>query len=46
MTNQGKYETIRQAIAEAITGLVFSVAIALVVGGTAAMCLERAALFA
>jgi hypothetical protein len=46
MTKQGKYESIRSSIGEAFAGLVFSVAIALVVGGTAAMCLERAVLFA
>jgi hypothetical protein len=46
MTKQGKYESIRSAIGEAFTGLMFSVAIALVMGGTAAMCLGSAVQFA
>jgi hypothetical protein len=46
MTKQGRFETIRSAIGDTFAGLVFSVAIALVMGGTAAMCLESAVLFA
>jgi hypothetical protein len=46
MITYGNGSSLRSKIANAISGLVFSLAIAVVVGGTAAMCLQRAAFMA
>jgi hypothetical protein len=46
MFNKGKFESFRAAIADAITGVLFTLVVVAVVGGTTAMCLERAAIYA
>jgi len=46
MFKQGKFDSFRAGLGEAITGLLFTVVVVLVVGGTTAMCLERSAIFA
>jgi hypothetical protein len=46
MNMQGKFNSIRATIADAISGLLFTAVVVLVVGGTTAMMLEPAALYA
>jgi hypothetical protein len=46
MFQQGKFASFRSAIGDLVTGLVFTSVIALVVGGTTLMCLERSIAFA
>jgi hypothetical protein len=42
MNNQGRFNSIRATIADAISGLLFAAVVVLVVGGTAAMSFEPA----
>jgi len=46
MNQQNKSSSIRSALGDLITGLVFTTVVALVVGGTTLMCLERSVVFA
>ena len=46
MFKKGKFDTFRAGLGEAVTGLMFTIVVILVVGGTTAMCLERAAIYA
>ena len=46
MYTQGSFNSIRARLMDAISGLLFSATIVVVVGGTAAMCLQRTVLFA
>jgi hypothetical protein len=46
MYNKGKFDNFRAGLADAITGLLFTAVVVIVVGGTTAMCLERAPIFA
>ena len=46
MSNYGKNSPFRAALGEAITGLLFTIVVVVVVGGTTAMCLERAVIYA
>lgn len=46
MFASSQFDSIRKAAAEAFTHLIFAAAVAIVVGGTAALCLERSVLFA
>ncbi len=46
MFNNGKFDNVRKALGEAITGILFTLVVVVVVGGTTAMCLERATIFA
>jgi hypothetical protein len=46
MDNNGKFDSFRRTFGEAITGLMFTIVVVLVVGGTTAMCLERSAIYA
>jgi hypothetical protein len=41
-----RFDSIRRASAEAFTQLLFAATVAIVVGGTAALCLGRSVLFA
>ena len=46
MNGKGKFDSIRASLGEAFTGLLFTVVVVLIVGGTTAMCLERSAIYA
>lgn len=46
MFKKGKFDMFRAGLGEAVTGLMFTIVVVLVVGGTTAMCLERAAIYA
>lgn len=46
MFSTGQFTSIRKAAAEAFAQLMFAATVAIVVGGTAALCLERSVLFA
>jgi len=46
MFTTSQFNSIRTAAAEAFAQLMFAATVAIVVGGTAALCLERSVLFA
>ena len=46
MYTTSQFNSIRKAAADAFTQLMFAATVAIVVGGTAALCLERSVLFA
>jgi hypothetical protein len=46
MYTTSQFSSIRKAAAEAFAQLMFAATVAIVVGGTAAMCVERSVLFA
>lgn len=46
MFNKGKFENFRAGLADAITGVLFTLVVVAVVGGTTAMCLERSVIYA
>ncbi len=46
MFNKGKFENFRAGLADAITGVLFTLTVIVVVGGTTAMLLERSAIYA
>jgi hypothetical protein len=46
MFQKGNFESIRAGLADAITGLLFTLVVIVVVGGTTAMMLERSAIYA
>lgn len=46
MHTKSAFDSIRTKAAEAVTQLMFAAIVVMVVGGTAAMCLERSVLFA
>jgi hypothetical protein len=46
MYTTSQFGSIRKAAAEAFAQLMFAATVAIVVGGTAAMCVERSVLFA
>lgn len=46
MFNKGKFDNFRASLGEAITGILFTLVVVVVVGGTTAMCLERSAIYA
>ncbi|HEX9707154.1 MAG TPA: hypothetical protein VGA24_05895 [Steroidobacteraceae bacterium] len=46
MFKQGKFASFRAGLGEAITGLLFTVIVVAVMGGTTAMMLERSVIFA
>jgi hypothetical protein len=46
MFYKGKFESFRAGLADAITGVLFTLVVVAVVGGTTAMCLERVSIYA
>ncbi len=46
MFNKGNFDNVRKALGEAITGILFTLVVVVVVGGTTAMCLQRTPIFA
>jgi hypothetical protein len=46
MFQKGKIENFRTGLADAITGVLFTLVVVVVVGGTTAMMLERSAIYA
>ena len=46
MFNKGKFESFRAGLADAITGVLFTLAVVVVVGGTTAMLFERSVIYA
>jgi hypothetical protein len=45
MFGNSRFNSIRNAVADAFTRLLFAATVAIIVGGTAALCLERSVLF-
>ena len=46
MFYKGNFENFRAGLADAISGVLFTLVIVAVVGGTTAMCLERSVIYA